>query len=63
MTLTTQLLLFRGSNLNLSLRLFLCLVLRIGHIRSSEISKGQTRLFVPYFRINSKQECRIELKF
>ena len=63
MTFTTQLLLFRGAILNLAWQSLLSFVLGIGHVRSSEISKGQTRLFVPYFRINSKQECRIELKF
>lgn len=63
MTFTTQLLPFRGVILNIALPLLLSFVLGTGHIRSSEISKGQTRLFVPYFRINSNQEHRLELKF
>lgn len=63
MTFTTQLLLFRGTILNLALRLLPSFVLGIGYIRSSQISRGQTRLFVPHFRTNSEQEHRTELKF
>lgn len=58
----TQLLLYRGTVLNFALGSLLPSLLGIRLIRPSKISKGQTTMFVPYFRIDSKHECRIELK-
>lgn len=55
--------LYTSAILNTALGLLLSSAQGKRHTRPPEIRKGQTRLFVPCFRIKSEQECRVELKF